>query len=622
MATKQEIFSAIDNAVAQGKGIQFNTANLPSDITIEELAEKIKQVSGKDVLTGLKNAYANKQKVSLPFNKLGGGVDPYGRPIARKEVIREPYTSEKIFGPITEGLAQAGLGMGMAKQPTPMGMVASGAMGQALELGRQATQAAMSEPGAPKSFTESLGRQAKAFAGSAGVEGLSRGLFGVASKTFGGAALTSAQADLLASAEAKGIPLTPADVTKAKGWARFETALDNIPLAGGKMTEFSAKKLGAFKNYLTNTIKKMGTVKDPQQIGEVVQDVLNKRSQIAREQVNSAYAVANDLIDSRAMTDAKPLIKEAKRIIAEETRALPSMQNKGLIETAQEILSKKSWNYEDLNANRAKLSDNIDREMLSTAQGFAYKATDTARKWTRLKTAVDSSIDDFFKEQPAEAQAALELAKATAKKNISTYRTKDIIKLVNANPEKIMDMVIKKNNVTGINVVKKALGENGFKPIKQRFLTDVIETSNLSASEIGKGFEPSRIFTELNKYEPSTLKAIFSKKELAELQDIERLSMSMKTAEQMAGNTSRTATTILGVAGLGGAGYGMITGHPVLTTMTLLSGPALAKMYLSDAGRSLILHGLKLNPGSKEAVKAATRITNFAALNKLTEQNK
>jgi len=120
---KQDIFNAIDNAMANGQNITFNPANIPSDLTIEELASRIKQVSGKDVLAGINNAMSNGQKVSLPFNKLKGAVAqaPVTTP-AQPEVSPRQF-AENLAGQYGDSMrlvatVAAPMGLTAAKIPT------------------------------------------------------------------------------------------------------------------------------------------------------------------------------------------------------------------------------------------------------------------------------------------------------------------------------------------------------------------------------------------------------------------------------------------------------------------------------------------------------------------------
>jgi hypothetical protein len=530
--------------------------------------------------------------------------------------IREEYPSERFRGIVDPISAMA---PGFIKNPL-IAIPAAATAGLATEVVAQGIQAVGGEPVAPKSFGESIRRQANAAIGGAEIESLGRVIGRVGSGMFKGMALTDFQRNLIKVADEKGIPLTPADVSKGSGWAKFENMLDQIPFTG--VSEFTAKKLASFKNYLSATISKSGTNLDRQQIGEVIQDAINRRSQASRDAVNAAYKISGELTDSRALTPAKEFIDAAKKLRDVETRGLTTLRDNDIVRTADEILAKKFWNFEDLYANRQKIGEAIDKEMLSDVAGFKSKATPLARKWLILKRGLDDSIDTFFKNQPQEAQAALQIAKATAKENISTFGGKDILKLVNSAPEKVIDMVVKPNNATGIAMVRKAVGEDGFKPIKQRFVSDIIESSKLESEAAGATFEPSRIFTNLNKYEDSTLKAMFSPSEIKELNDIATLSMGMKTAERMAGNTSRTASNLvtLGAVGAGGVAAVNWKEHPVWATVTLLSAPVAARLYLSKAGRSLIINGLKAGPGTTEAAKAATRLSLLAGSKSFNEK--
>lgn len=106
------------------------------------------------------------------------GKDPYGRPIARNEVMREEYPSE-TFARYAEPISQFA---GSFRKSGLQGAITAGAATMGTEIARQGIQAIGSEPGTPSTFAESGKRIASAFGRGAAGEALGRGVFAVGAK--------------------------------------------------------------------------------------------------------------------------------------------------------------------------------------------------------------------------------------------------------------------------------------------------------------------------------------------------------------------------------------------------------------------------------------------------------
>lgn len=139
-------------------------------------------------------------------------------------------------------------------------------------------------------------------------------------------------------------------------------------------------------------------------------------------------------------------------------------------------------------------------------------------------------------------------------------------------PSDIPDVIFRSGNIEDINTARAVLGDKGFRVAKKQFFTDLLDSKN-----IGR---------ELDKYSNEFLKGTFNSDELQALREADSLAKTSKTAETLAGNSSRTAghlATLATGGGLVDAARRMFT-NPALAAgeaaVTLGTPYAAAKAYL------------------------------------------
>lgn len=185
------------------------------------------------------------------------------------------------------------------------------------------------------------------------------------------------------------------------------------------------------------------------------------------------------------------------------------------------------------------------------------------RDYTRLKASVDSDIDSFVSSQssPVESLMADEFKKTYKQANAfsgaykNLFDSKGAKALSEAPPERVVDMVFKKNNETGIKQFRALVGEEGFKPAKSRFTQNLLESKNIKS--------------ELAKYEEGTLNAIYTPVELHKLTKLGETMDLLGSVERGSGNPSGTARQIIGGGSWGAAASALFAGHPVVAASIL-----------------------------------------------------
>ena len=161
---------------------------------------------------------------------------------------------------------------------------------------------------------------------------------------------------------------------------------------------------------------------------------------------------------------------------------------------------------------------------------------------------------------------------------------------MSAPPEKVVDIVFKKNNETAIKQFRALSGEDGFLPAKQKFTQELLDSQNVSK--------------ELSKYEPGTLRSIYNAQELKELTDYGLAQGLPKTTSNLQGTQGSSRANIMG-----GQWAGLSLGLARLMSGDIYGGVAGIGQFVAPAGISRLSLGTakgipaSLGKGSITAIK-------------------
>lgn len=165
-------------------------------------------------------------------------------------------------------------------------------------------------------------------------------------------------------------------------------------------------------------------------------------------------------------------------------------------------------NWNNLQDMRAELNSLIARENQAIgkgAEGFKGQGTLESGIYGRLKKALDADMESIAQQSGSQAKEKLDIANAFYKEEYApVWKNKDIKRIVYSKPESVVDNILKPNNITEIKTLKKAIGDNGYRPLKEKFVTRLIE----NASKGESGFSWEKVMSQLEKYRPEELAEI------------------------------------------------------------------------------------------------------------------
>ncbi len=414
-------------------------------------------------------------------------------------------------------------------------------------------------------------------------------------------AIPIARQEAVNAARELSIPLTRAEQTGSMASSALESGLEKTPLGSLPIQKFREGQASALDATKTGLQKKMGTQSDLFSVGQKAIGGLKSRAKNLQTIKNSMFEAIPDNVNiplskSREMADT---------IIQEQSKFLPGTRNADVTGLAQNIqnvekaLSKGEPNYPLLKRLREVLNGRIQANNAGVSSGLPGQANAVGRDYLRLKSALDKDIETFVANQktPLGSMVGKEFASSYKKANAFSgaysklFKGEDALSLAETPPEKIVDTVFKKNNETAIKRFHALVGDDGFKPAKQKFTQDLMDSKN--------------VVGELKKYKPGTLEAIYSSPELAAIRKYGLAQSLSKGAEKIAGNPSGTGRQVATYGSLTGAGYELGAGHPLAAAGVLagtLGAPyAGAKAYLSKAATE----GVRFDPQIQKMVAAA-----------------
>ncbi len=232
-------------------------------------------------------------------------------------------------------------------------------------------------------------------------------------------------AERIAKAKEFGIDLSPAEATKSKGLALYESMMDKSPFStsiintwrelrqakpliaqrdkllsqsnvstaqidslGVKIKDSVDKFLGQFKELneaqvtqlRDNVLKKLGTTESYESIGKAAQEAIATRSKAAYEKGSELYAAVGETIPEGAAVNLSATKKTASALLDAELKKPPSLQNKQVIGVLRDISGKNDPVLQEIEQYPEAVRQQIIEKMEADSVGaFDWKTVQSIR---------------------------------------------------------------------------------------------------------------------------------------------------------------------------------------------------------------------------------------------------
>ena len=159
-------------------------------------------------------------------------------------------------------------------------------------------------------------------------------------------------------------------------------------------------------------------------------------------------------------------------------------------------------------------------------------------------------------------------------------------------PEQVVQRIVDGDVVT-LRAVKRIVGPQGMQQYKRRIIEDILGEATPAGGLPGQAAGPTalRISKNLKAYDENFIKEVFSKQELAQIEQIEQIRSLLESQQRLVSNSSNTAAAI--IAPIVSSGIGWLSFfNPKTGAAVTIGGDIVARLMTSEATRKLLIRGM------------------------------
>jgi hypothetical protein len=294
-------------------------------------------------------------------------------------------------------------------------------------------------------------------------------------------------------------------------------------------------------------------------------------------------------------------------------------KRKGIGSTsAKDALLKKILELDDIvtfkeaQAIRSGLMDEI-----ATMSATADIGKGMAKRFTQI---IDSAMESRAKMISPEAYKAWRDANQFYrgyKELFGNNFMRNLDKIADNAPEKVVASVFQNGSVTQIRNVKNIIKPATFQKLKASFTEQLFKSAEKEEGVVAG----STLQSKLRKMGDPALKEIYTPEELASIHNFAKAGQAL---QKRAGGGGGMLIQLMQAGAIGSIGVGLTTGNTGATASgaTILIGPkVLAKMLLNPTAAKWLTAGFSIPAGSKAAMTVGSKIAATAAKIKLEEED-
>ena len=379
---------------------------------------------------------------------------------------------------------------------------------------------------------------------------------------------------------------------------------------GGIIQNLVINNFDTFKAAANVLYKKVDDLTKPvirkkiQETGRVPSSVVDEFGKpISRVQTQTVDEIVEGGVD---ISSAKKVAKE----LLDETASAPLLSSPARRIAQQVLKNNNQITFKDANFLR------------STLLGIARTSTEqvagqSVRFAAKLSKELTKNIDQATV-SPA-AREAYKEAQEFYRVNREIYNEKLLRAVVDKDPEKVYDALIKKGNPSSLRRLMKVIDETKDPKLRQEYkfklkgsvLSDIARESQNSTGRL----DGKRMLKEFNKFGDNVTDQIFTKKEVSTIRD---LFAALAAAQRKTVGEGVPGGVFIQL-GQAGAGLQLLTqafvaADRAITTAsaTILFAPAgIGKVFTNPKAVAFLKKGFNLRPGSDAAIKNFTRFVSY-----------
>lgn len=222
-------------------------------------------------------------------------------------------------------------------------------------------------------------------------------------------------------------------------------------------------------------------------------------------------------------------------------------------------------------------------------EGGLTTLSDQAKQALQEQPPTDPAIADHLQKM-TNVSDMYQAAKENYAKTKELMNDPFIIKLLKNNPEDFLNHAVKAQDITNIGKLKEILGPDNFVPVQHNLL------ANMLVDKTGE-LNPKSFVTKVDKIGFQTLTKVFDPQTMYEIGQAQEVFSNMKRGFAEGSQTGGRLMAKAALFGVPAQAFHLLMSGEPLSAVGVLGGAigipkALARMYLSDAGRELLIKGI------------------------------
>jgi len=276
------------------------------------------------------------------------------------------------------------------------------------------------------------------------------------------------------------------------------------------------ERAGELYNAVGETLGKQ-KFKTPE-LNKVAQEIINERKHLAAQDktlfAHLKWASKSDAIP----TETKAKIMELPANIRKEI----------LADLEKEFDLSRSW--DTLQSFRSEMGElaMMQDPTKAAMPGMKFSVTKKGRDFIRLKAAITKDMETIASEKGGKAWENYKAANAFYSHSAGIYKSKAIRRLVQSDPEKVIDIAFRPGATTEVKLLKAAAGPNGFFKLREGFTNKLLGTGKKDI------FDPNNLRLSLERYGDEMLEEVYGKQTVKQLKKVaeEGLNLGSQTPGQ------------------------------------------------------------------------------------------
>jgi hypothetical protein len=408
-------------------------------------------------------------------------------------------------------------------------------------------------------------------------------------------------AEAVAKAKALGVDLPVSAQTNSKFVKAGEAITERTSVFGGGIQKKVAQAHEQLDQLATDLTNKVVASPDFKGAGDIIKKGFDGYVDDFNKHKTDLYEAVPPAIQKQS-ADMSHTTQAIDEILSQKGQSLTGGNNTELYKGLQKTLSDKAKGKGVTIAQLKQTRTDIGSKLKNFADPVA---TGDKASLSKLYASLSEDLDGSIGKVDPQAGQALKDANNFYREGITKINSKLGKKIASADPEKLVDELVKPNSETSIQRVKEIIGPESSAKLQEAFLNKVFKNSVNKTGIL----DAQKLEAEIKKYGDPTLTNLFSPEQMAKLTDVRsQLSKIQDVRGKMRNPTANGSQTAFNV-GVGSLGAMALNPGMWPILVKVIAGQyASSKVFTSPKLSKYLLQGLDVTSGASAKLKQAAPV--------------